>query len=282
MINTYKVLLVLVALVAPPSYAKSNADLISDALGVAQELYGAYKTTKVNKEQAGSTEGNFKYIDQKPEDFRDSKDWLKEITKSYNVPALYTDCPIKAVRKSNGGLSMKMDAESCGVDVYKSQHRSFRAEAEHISPASYFGRTLPCWANGGRSNCNKTSKIFNIVEADPLNLRYALGNVNADRSNYRFAEFDGGAGVHDYLGNGDVLLDHRRDLFEPPEDQKGLIGRTHLYMSKKYGVPYSKSYLLMMERWSKLPPDAWECKYNDLVLERWGYENEFTRKVCDL
>lgn len=280
MANTYKVLLVLVALIAPQSYAKSNADLLSDAFGVAQELYGAYKSAQVDKADAASTEDGFKYINQKPEDFRDAKVWLKEVTKSYHVPALYTGCPIEAVRKSNGGLSMKMDAEACGVDVYKSANRSYRAEAEHISPASYFGRTLPCWSNGGRSNCNKTSKVFNIVEADPLNLRYALGNVNADRSNYRFAEFNDGSGVHDYLGNGDVLLDLRRDLFEPPEGQKGMIGRTHLYMNKKYGVPYSKSYLAMMERWSKRAPDEWECKYNDLVRDKWGYDNEFTRKVC--
>ncbi len=281
-------ILALVALLVLPNMAlaKSSSDLLFDLIDSSIDIVELYqdKVEAKVKEQSVSQnithDQSFPYINQKPVDFKDAKLWLKKVTRKYGVKTLYTDCDINVVENDRGYLSMKVEPNACGLNVYKSESRAVRAEAEHISPASAFGRTLECWKNGGRSNCNDTSAVFNIVEADPHNLQYAVGSVNADRLNYEFSEFSKGYGVHDYKGDGDVLFDDRRDLFEPPESKKGWIGRAHLYMNDKYGVPMSSSYLDMMKRWAEQPPSAWECKYNLLVKRDFGYDNKFTTAAC--
>ena len=56
----------------------------------------------------------------------------------------------------------------------------------HVMPAENFGRHLSCWKEGGRKACKK-DPIFNEMEADMHNLVPAIGELNADRSNYKFA-----------------------------------------------------------------------------------------------
>lgn len=230
-----------------------------------------------NSTQSSSS---FKYANQEPSNFSQSKKWLKKITKQYPPYAFYTDCKFNITKTKSGNLSVKTDTASCDVDKLGNVDRFKRGEAEHLSPASYHGYGLSCWKNGGRKNCRRTSDEFNIVEADPINLQYALGNVNADRSNYKFAEFPYNHQHHNYTGNRDIYFDDRRDLFEPPEKNKGWIGRVHLYMNDKYGVEYRGDYLAMMERWAQLPPNQWECDYNRLVKRDWGFDNKFTTAVC--
>ena len=53
-------------------------------------------------------------------------------------------------------------------------------------PAENFGRQLSCWKEGGRKAC-KNDITFNEMEADMHNLVPSIGELNADRSNYKFA-----------------------------------------------------------------------------------------------
>ena len=50
------------------------------------------------------------------------------------------------------------------------------------------------WKDGGRKACSK-DPIFNKMEADMHNLVPAIGELNADRSNFRY-----GANKHAYIG----------------------------------------------------------------------------------
>lgn len=63
--------------------------------------------------------------------------------------------------------------------------RAKRIEWEHIMPAHNFGQHLPCWRKGGRKECQNDA-TFNKME-DLQNLVPAIGEINGDRSNYRYA-----------------------------------------------------------------------------------------------
>ena len=210
-------------------------------------------------------------------DFYDSKVWLKQATQM-NPYGFYSDCEISFSGKKKSTLTTS--PSSCELNVYKNAHRSERAEAEHIVPASWYGHTLSCWKNGGRKNCQKVSESFNKMEGDLINLQYTVGSLNADRSNYKYGEFNHKNGVHDYTGQGDVMFDDHNNLFEPPEEKKGWIGRVHLYMVDKYGVKLNSNYKRLMEKWATKPATSWECTYNELVERDWGYSNPYTTKSC--
>ena len=60
-------------------------------------------------------------------------------------------------------------------------------EWEHVMPVEYFAKDLPCWKDGGRKACIK-DKTFKIMESDMMNLVPAIGEINNDRSNFRFGE----------------------------------------------------------------------------------------------
>lgn len=67
----------------------------------------------------------------------------------------------------------------------KENLRAKRIEWEHVMPAHNFAHHLPCWKEGGRKACKK-DKTFKTMEADMHNLVPEIGEVNADRSNFRY------------------------------------------------------------------------------------------------
>lgn len=217
-------------------------------------------------------------------DFSSTKDWLKKITKLHPY-GFYTDCPIDIEDVSYGsgkkGIVINMSPTGCGLSVKGYSSRATRGEAEHIVPASWFGYKFDCWKKG-RSYCSDHDKTYAAIEGDPLNLQYVYGNINAERSNYKYGEFGytNDSQTHDYLGNGDVLFDNKNKLFEPPESKKGWIGRAHLYMHDKYNVEYSKRYYALMRKWASYPTTDWECKYNGLVKRDFGFSNPYVDNLC--
>ena len=108
--------------------------------------------------------------------FSKSKKLLLKVYKD-NPVTLYCGCSYKG---------KKPNLSSCGYIPKKNKKRANRIEWEHIVPAWEFGHQLQCWQNGGRKNCRKVSAKFRKMEADINNLAPAIGEINADRSNYRF------------------------------------------------------------------------------------------------
>lgn len=76
--------------------------------------------------------------------------------------------------------------QTCGFTYRKNKNRSERIEWEHVVPAWHFGHQLQCWQNGGRRNCRQTNIEFKQMEADMHNLVPAIGEINGDRSNYKY------------------------------------------------------------------------------------------------
>lgn len=65
--------------------------------------------------------------------------------------------------------------------------RAKRIEFEHIMSAHNFGQHLECWRQGCRKAC-KNDLTFNKMEADLYNIVPAIGEINGDRSNYRYTQ----------------------------------------------------------------------------------------------
>ncbi|PAF50225.1 deoxyribonuclease [Helicobacter sp. 13S00401-1] len=127
--------------------------------------------------------------------------------------------------------------------------RARRIEWEHIMPAYNFGRHLECWREGGRKACQK-DPTFQKMEGDMHNLVPAVGEINGDRSNFRYAQAPKDLKYTEY-GNCKVYTDFKARKFYPANYSKGKIGRTYLYMSKTYHINLNPKEKAMMEEWAK-------------------------------
>ncbi|MBE0362129.1 deoxyribonuclease I [Pseudoalteromonas ulvae UL12] len=188
----------------------------------------------------------------------------------------------------------------CGYKPRKAVTRSGKANAridriewEHVVPAYKLGGHLEQWmdpekfhdcksTNGkalsGRSCAYALSANFKKAHDDLHNLQPAIGELNADRSNYKFTIIDG---ENREYGNCDFEVDFEQDTVEPPEVVMGNIARTYLYMNKQYQIPMNRLEIDMMIQWNELDPvDEWECKRNKRVKEVQGNDNPFVTVQC--
>lgn len=200
--------------------------------------------------------------------FSKSKRILAEIYADQPV-SFYCGCDYK-----KQGKKLIPDLDSCGYDPRKNAKRAKRIEWEHVMPAWAFGHQLQCWQDGGRKNCRKNPN-FKQMEADMHNLVPAVGEVNGDRSNYRFGMLEGEKRAY---GSCDVEIDFKARKAEPAPYLRGDIARTYFYMRDMYGVRLSKQQRRMFEAWAKQDPvDDWERKRNDLIEERQGNRNPYVK-----
>ena len=145
--------------------------------------------------------------------FSQAKTKLKNIYKA-SPTTFYCGCGIKWKTKkklipvsSNCGYSPRNKLTKKG----KINKRANRIEWEHVIPAWEFGHQMQCWQNGGRKVCKKNDK-FNDMEGDLHNLVPAIGEINADRSNFKFNMING---EHRVYGKCDSEVDFKNRTFEP-------------------------------------------------------------------
>jgi len=161
--------------------------------------------------------------------------------------------------------------KTCGFHYRKNKNRSERIEWEHIVPAWHFGHQLRCWQNGGRMTCRQTNTKFRQMEADMHNLVPAIGEINGDRSNFKYAMIEGEKRLYGKV-NMEIEFSSRRA--EPKESIFGDIARTYFYMRDRYGMKISKSQEKMLIAWNNMDPvNSWERKKNQLIKELQGDEN---------
>lgn len=194
----------------------------------------------------------------------------REATKIYdkNLISFYCSCPIK-----KEGKKLVPDLEACGYSIRKQAARANRIEWEHVVPAWAFGHQLQCWKKGGRKNCSRNSPDFRAMEADLHNLVPAVGEVNGDRSNYRFGML---SNPPNYYGRCDFHVDFKARVAQPPEGQRGSIARIYLYMSDKYAFKLSEKEKKLFEAWNKIHPvTSWESERNRQISEIQGWGNPY-------
>lgn len=170
--------------------------------------------------------------------------------------------------------------------------RTQRIEAEHIMPAFNFGRQMTCWRDGdptcvkkkkgkltpyaGRQCCEKVSKEFRLMEADLHNLVPAIGEVNGDRSNFRYA--DSAIPLKGEYGQCQIDIDFKDRKAYPADYTKGMISRAYLYMSQTYGIKLSKQDRRLMEAWNKkYPVSDWERERNRRIKAIQGNGNPYVK-----
>lgn len=155
--------------------------------------------------------------------------------------------------------------------------RAGRMEWEHVVPASWIGRTMPCWSEStdGRSHrdhCRATDRAFAEAEGDLHDLLPSIGQLNALRDDDAYGEIPGEA----HVGGCDFEVDPRAHRVEPRDAVRGDVARVTFYVAATYGVPLHAELYRTLVRWHLAdPPDAAERRRNDLVEAIQGNRNPY-------
>lgn len=204
-----------------------------------------------------------------------------------------------------------------GFTTLQHEKRAKKIEWEHVVPAENFGRNFVEWREGdprcvnesgtkldfssfskliesfvnsflysntqtksfkGRKCAEKVNYDFRLMQADLYNLYPAIGAVNAMRQNYNFQLLPG---VPSSFGSCEMKIDRHRA--EPPENARGPIARTYLYMAETYSQHFklSQQQERLMQGWdNQYPVDKWECTRAKRIEEIQGNSNAFVKDAC--
>ncbi|MDW8845573.1 deoxyribonuclease I [Erwinia sp. MMLR14_017] len=183
-------------------------------------------------------------------------------------------CGCKITWKGKKGIP---DLASCGYQVRKNASRAKRIEWEHVVPAWTFGHQRQCWQNGGRKQCAKDAG-YRRIETDLHNLQPAIGEVNGDRGNFMYSQWNGSERQY---GQCEMKIDFKNKLAEPPARARGAIARTWFYMRDQYQISMSKQQTQLMTVWDKLyPVTPWECERDNRIAKVQGNHNPYIQQAC--
>lgn len=169
------------------------------------------------------------------------------------------------------------DLSSCGYSVRKNANRAGRIEWEHVMPAWEFGHQRQCWQHGGRKNCSKDAD-YRRIESDLHNLQPAIGEVNGDRNNFQYSQWNGGEQPY---GQCSMKVDFKEKLAQPPERARGAIARTYFYMRDQYHLRLSRQQTQLFSVWDKqYPVTAWECERDNRIAQVQGNHNAYVQQAC--
>ena len=221
--------------------------------------------------------------------FSNSKKELRKIYQGHQT-TIYCDCKYNYQDKKN-----MIDRKSCGYKPRNERtkkgninQRARRIEWEHLIPAENFGRQFSCWRDGdtqcvskngkkykGSKCCTKINKKYKLMQADMHNLFPAVGELNADRSNFRF---DFTIAKPEYYGECTFNVDFKKRRVKVREEIRGVIARDYLYFNKHYKIKLSKQELKKFTVWNKqYSPDAWEMERNKKIAEIQGNSNPYIK-----
>ncbi|MFB6435089.1 MAG: deoxyribonuclease I [Candidatus Malihini olakiniferum] len=170
------------------------------------------------------------------------------------------------------------DFSSCGYTMRKNNtDRAQRIEWEHVVPAWQFGHQRQCWQAGGRKNCTH-DKSFREMETDLHNLQPSIREINSDRGNFIYGQWNGGEGQY---GQCAMKIDFKNKLAEPPERARGTIARTYFYMRDRYKLQLSSQQSQLFTAWDTLyPVTSWECTRDQFIAEQQGNHNPYVQQAC--
>lgn len=215
-------------------------------------------------------------------DFSSAKKLMKKVYTGHQI-SFYCGCSYD-YKIIGGKEKTVVEATSCGYIPRKNDERGQYIEWEHVVPAHAFGNTRECWRteiceNGkgkkfkGRKCCEKIDPVFRAMEADLHNLRPAVGELNADRSNYQYGIIFGEERAY-----GDCDFEIKDKISEPKDDIRGEIARTYFYMENTYDVKISNMRRKLFEIWDKqYPPSEWEKERNERIFLIQGNKNSFIK-----
>ena len=181
----------------------------------------------------------------------------------------YCGCDWEWAGRSGG----RVDPARCGYEPRVKSERAKRIEWEHIVPAHSFGQQRQCWQRGGREFCQKDDPVFRMMEADLHNLIPAIGELNADRANFRLGMITGE--VRQY-GACDFEVDFKDRVVEPRDAIKGLFARVYFYMHDRYDLRMSDAQEQLLMAWDRaFPVTEWELERDRRIAAIMGHSNPF-------
>lgn len=184
----------------------------------------------------------------------------------------------------------KVDLDSCNLQnsFPKGQmKRAKRTEAEHVIPASWMykkdGQFRQCYKDAKavkqrpRDYCQEHDIDYRNAHNDLVNLRPAVGQINADRSNKPFLSSTSGESLATFR-NGDKKISIASRGIVPDPSTVGDIARIAFYMADKYGVTYSKRQLDVFNKWNRQDPVSGEERVlNKRIQQAQGVENHYVK-----
>jgi deoxyribonuclease-1 len=212
--------------------------------------------------------------------YSQAKTNLNSIYKS-QPESFYCGCDIKWLSKKKLVPETKASGYKARNEFTKKgkvNQRALRIEWEHIVPAWEFGHQLQCWQKGKRKYCAKNSNAFKNMEGDLHNLVPAIGEVIADRSNFKYGLIDKEVRVY---GQCDAEVNFKGQIFEPAPNVRGNIARTYSYFEKQYVLKISKKQKQLYTAWDKAGPvDKDECNIHLEKSKIQGNNNPFVSVRC--
>ncbi len=210
------------------------------------------------------------------QNFVQAKKMLTKYYYSLEEPkTFYCNCPLKFSKPTR----MYPDLNSCGYKTHSKAKLALRINYEHIMPASWLGKDLKCWQNGGRKNCKNDPK-FDVREGDMHNLVPAIAEINAVRLSYRYQQFL----VNEPSKYGKCefyVSDTKPKAVMPADYTRGFIARAMLYMSQTYNIKLSSQQEKLMNIWNnKYDVTKEECDRNLEIKKLQGNDNPFITKKC--
>lgn len=214
--------------------------------------------------------------------FSESKKLMKKVYYDNQV-SFYCNCKYE-YKHIRGKQKTVVIPSSCGYIPRKNPERGKYIEWEHIVPAHAFGHTRQCWREPicaktdgkkykGRKCCERVDQVFRAMQADMYNLVPAVGELNADRSNYQFSIINGEKREY---GKCDFEVENK--IAEPKEDIRGDIARTYFYMEHTYGITISDKQRKLFQIWNNLDPvSQWERIRAERIKNIQGNTNIFIK-----
>ncbi len=168
----------------------------------------------------------------------------------------------------------KIDKQSCAYRVRKDPARAARQEWEHIVPAWAIGHQRQCWKQGGRKHCSKNDAFFRQAEGDLVNLVPAVGEINADRSNFRYSVWsDNPAPMY---GQCQTIVDFKKRRIQPRKAIRGSVARIQMHMHTAYGLRMSAQDRHLFCTWARAyPVNQWEMERQHRLVKLQGSGNRF-------
>ncbi len=177
-------------------------------------------------------------------------------------------------------VASDVDAAKCGYIARKQPERGKRVEWEHVVSAWEIGHQRQCWQVGGRDHCSSNDPYFVQMTSDMHNLKPSVGELNGDRSNYRFGIVSGEPRAY---GACNFEVDFATRRAEPPEDRQGDIARVYFYMRDRYGLQISQQQNRLFDAWSKTDPvDQRELELNEAISLMQGNSNCHVSRDCTI
>jgi deoxyribonuclease-1 len=202
-----------------------------------------------------------------------------------NQKTFYCRCSFNTTT-TNGAI---LNTKECGYKPKRVNNRSKHMEWEHIVPAYEIYKNLSCYKEGhpecltksgvlkGRKCCAKVDKWFQHAEADLHNLVPAIGELNADRSNFRFKEIDGEKREY-----GACDFEIKDKIAEPTKSVRGDIARIWLYMIDVYKLDIEVEYIKLLRTWSILDPVSdWEITRDERIKKIQGNSNHYLYQTSE-